>query len=142
MPPLPPLLPARVTPSCDRAIALGGPETLDRETVRSLAREMVDRSPAGAAAWLAALPASADPIDGIRTVAEEWVSRDPYTASEWVAALPPGTQRDAAINGLLSAVLDQPDADLERAAAWANSIADPVARTEALNLVHQAATAR
>ncbi len=64
-------------------------------------------------------------------VVGEWALHDPAAASTWVAAQPPGPNRDGAIRGLTSKLMDEnAQPDFPAALVWSLSITEPGARLE------------
>ncbi|CAN5284033.1 hypothetical protein BH23VER1_BH23VER1_14670 [soil metagenome] len=89
--------------------------------------------------WLEALDPKFDAQEGYVGAGAKWTDRDPSAASSWVAALPAGANRDAAVHGMVSAIVRGEAPDLAGARAWAETIDDPERRTEIDKLIEKAA---
>ncbi|WP_269527088.1 hypothetical protein [Coraliomargarita parva] len=99
--------------------------------VTSYLRSLAEAEPMRAARWLGSLP-SDDPLsspENARVLMEEWSRTDSVTASQWLSEKADGPEKDAAILGFATTMLDY---DPETVAAWTNTISDPNLRMDAL----------
>ncbi|KRP37215.1 MAG: hypothetical protein ABS34_03915 [Opitutaceae bacterium BACL24 MAG-120322-bin51] len=89
-------------------------------------------NPMDAMEWQIQLPQT-DPLNNPKNsevIMQEWSRTDSVAASTWLNDAAAGDQRDAAIVGFTTTMLDF---DPEAAAAWSNTISEPNQRVEQLN---------
>ena len=97
-----------------------------------VARTWAADDPMSAANWALSLT---DPQAEARTISQvmrEWARDDLNAAINWVSSLPPGSSYDAAAAALAFSMAATNPQD---AIAWADNIADPTARTNALQRI-------
>jgi hypothetical protein len=102
------------------------------EAIETYVRTRAQDNPTEAMDWLSALPAT-DPLNqpqNSEVIMQEWSRTDSVAASTWLNDAAAGSQRDAAIVGFTTTMLDF---DPEAAAAWSNTISEPDQRVEQLN---------
>ena len=102
------------------------------EAIETYVRTRAQDNPTEAMDWLSALPAT-DPLNlpqSSEVIMQEWSRTDSVAASTWLNDAATGPQRDAAIVGFTTTMLDF---DPEAAAAWSNTISEPNQRVEQLN---------
>ena len=106
-------------------------------TFLGLAAGWAEANPAAVASYALRLPAGADRAEALGQMLAQWTTRDPLTASEWMLKnLTPSTDLDggvAAVASLPSLVSQRP----EIAIGWAESIANPIKRSQTLTVVAQ-----
>lgn len=113
-------------------------DSLPENAATALARqgfagEWARNDPEAAAAWLATLPQSAaGTAQAALGLAQKWAGYDETSASGWVDSLPAGPARDGAAAGLASSLMS---VDANAAWQWADSVADPGWKVEALTRV-------
>ena len=100
--------------------------------IEAYLRTRAQDNPVEAMTWQSSLSAD-DPINqpnNAEVLMQEWSRTDSVAASTWLNDTQAGPQRDAAIVGFTSTMLDfEPEA----AAAWSNTMTDPEARVQQLN---------
>ncbi|HBM85423.1 MAG TPA: hypothetical protein DD423_01295 [Opitutae bacterium] len=100
--------------------------------IEAYVRTRAQGDPIEAMDWQSSLSAD-DPINqpgNAGVIMQEWSRTDSVAASTWLSEKEAGPQRDAAIIGFTSTMLDfEPEA----AAAWSNTIANPDTRVQQLN---------
>jgi hypothetical protein len=102
------------------------------EAIETYVRTRAQDNPTAAMDWLSALPAT-DPLNqpkNSEVIMQEWSRTDSVAASTWLNDAAAGPQRDAAIAGFATTMLEF---DPEAAAAWSNTISEPNQRVEQLN---------
>lgn len=100
--------------------------------IEAYVRTLALQDPIEAMDWQYALPA-ADPLKQTRNaeiIMQEWSRSDSVAASIWLDEAAPGAQRDAAIIGFTTTMLQF---DPEAAVAWSNTISAPEQRLTQLN---------
>ena len=100
----------------------------DGEIPAQLTQLLVERDPARAATWLAALPDTVSTNAATNALIRDWFPRDPETAARWVESLPPGARRDQALNAFIEKAAQQSPAG---AAEWVATVSDPELRRQA-----------
>ncbi|HWB07093.1 MAG TPA: hypothetical protein VG796_28980 [Verrucomicrobiales bacterium] len=98
------------------------------QAIGGLCKDWAARDPVAAAAAVASLSDSTLQVAGLQSIAETWSSIDPVRAGTWVNTLAAGPLRDAAAAGIAKELSRD---RLDAAMAWAASISDPAARSEA-----------
>lgn len=102
------------------------------EAIETYARTLAQNSPIEAMDWQTQLQPT-DPLyapQNSEVIMQEWSRTDSVAASTWLNEAAAGDQRDAAIVGFTTTMLDF---DPEAAAAWSNTISEPNQRVEQLN---------
>lgn len=100
--------------------------------IETYVRTRAQTNPMDAMEWQIQLPQT-DPLNNPKNsevIMQEWSRTDSVAASTWLNAAAAGDQRDAAIVGFTTSMLDF---DPEAAAAWSNTISEPNQRLEQLN---------
>jgi hypothetical protein len=101
------------------------------DAVETYIKTRAENDPADAMNWQSQLP-DQDPLnqpENARIIMQEWSRTDSVAASGWLSGQPAGPERDAAIIGFNSTMLDfEPEA----AVAWANFISEPQSRSDQL----------
>ena len=100
--------------------------------IETYVRTRAQTNPMDAMEWQIQLP-QADPLNNPKNsevIMQEWSRTDSVAASTWLNDAASGDQRDAAIVGFTTTMLDF---DPEAAAAWSNTISEPNQRVEQLN---------
>ncbi len=104
--------------------------------IETYVRTLAQNDPIQAMDWQSALPAT-DPLNtpnNSEVIMQEWSRTDSVAASSWLNEAADGPQRDAAIVGFTTTMLDF---DPEAAIAWSNTISKPDQRIDQLNRVIQ-----
>ncbi len=100
--------------------------------IETYVRTRAQTNPMDAMEWQTQLPQT-DPLNNPKNsevIMQEWSRTDSVAASTWLNDAAAGNQRDAAIVGFTTTMLDfEPEA----AAAWSNTISEPNQRVEQLN---------
>ncbi len=100
--------------------------------IETYVRTRAQTNPMDAMEWQIQLPQT-DPLNNQKNsevIMQEWSRTDSVAASTWLNDAAAGDQRDAAIVGFTTTMLDF---DPEAAAAWSNTISEPSQRVEQLN---------
>jgi len=100
--------------------------------IETYVRTRAQTNPMDAMEWQIQLP-QADPLNNPKNsevIMQEWSRTDSVAASTWLNDAAAGDQRDAAIVGFTTTMLDF---DPVAAAAWSNTISEPSQRVEQLN---------
>ena len=100
--------------------------------IETYVRTRAQTNPMDAMEWQIQLPPT-DPLNNPKNsevIMQEWSRTDSVAASTWLNDAAAGDQRDAAIIGFTTTMLDF---DPEAAAAWSNTISEPSQRVEQLN---------
>jgi hypothetical protein len=101
-------------------------------TIETYVRTLAQNNPIDAMDWQTNLRPD-DPLNSSQNtevIMQEWSRSDSVAASAWLNESAPGPQRDAAIVGFSTTMLEfEPEA----AAAWSNTISDPNQRIDQLN---------
>ncbi|MDG1242508.1 MAG: hypothetical protein P8R37_02325 [Opitutae bacterium] len=100
--------------------------------IETYVRTRAQTNPMDAMEWQIQLPQT-DPLNNYKNsevIMQEWSRTDSVAASTWLNAAAAGDQRDAAIVGFTTSMLDF---DPEAAAAWSNTISEPNQRVKQLN---------
>ncbi|CAA6692053.1 MULTISPECIES: hypothetical protein [unclassified Lentimonas] len=102
--------------------------------IETYVRTLAQNDPSQAMEWQTALTAT-DPLNTLsnsEVIMQEWSRTDSVSASIWLNEAATGPQRDAAIVGFTTTMLDF---DPEAAIAWSNTISEPNQRVQQLNRV-------
>ena len=102
--------------------------------IETYVRTLAQNDPSQAMEWQTALPVT-DPLNtpnNSEVIMQEWSRTDSVAASSWLNEAATGPQRDAAIVGFTTTMLDF---DPEAAIAWSNTISEPNQRVDQLNRV-------
>jgi len=103
-----------------------------RSPIFQVARTWATEDPLAAANWSIGLTDPQTQMRSISQVMRQWTREDVSAAVNWVNSLPPGSSYDSAAAGLAgSLAADHP----QDAISWAQNIADPTMRTDALQRV-------
>jgi len=100
--------------------------------IETYVRTRARTNPMEAMEWQIQLPQT-DPLNhpkNSEVIMQEWSRTDSVAASTWLNTATAGDQRDAAIVGFTTTMLDF---DPEAAAAWSNTISEPSQRVEQLS---------
>lgn len=100
--------------------------------IETYVRTLAENNPIDAMDWQTQLQPT-DPLNNPKNsevIMQEWSRTDSVAASSWLNDAAAGDQRDAAIIGFSTTMLDF---DPEAAAAWSNTISEPNQRVEQLN---------
>lgn len=100
-----------------------------QQAVGAVAREWTARDPEKAVAWISSLPEGPARQEAWEDAMRSWTRKDPEASSQHLQSMPPGPSRDAAVSSLSRTIARN---DPTAAIAWANTIADPAARSESL----------
>jgi hypothetical protein len=100
-----------------------------QQAVGAVAREWTARDPEKAVAWISSLPEGPARQEAWEDAMRSWTRNDPEASSQHLKSMPQGPSRDAAVSSLSRTIARN---DPTAAIAWANTIADPAARTESL----------
>jgi hypothetical protein len=103
-----------------------------RSPILQVARTWASEDPLAAANWSIGLTDSQAQMRSISQVMRQWTREDVSAAANWVNSLPPGSSYDAAAAGLAASLAANHPQD---AISWAQNIADPTMRTDALQRV-------
>jgi hypothetical protein len=113
------------------AMQAGG-DTGWRSPVFQVARTWASEDPMAAANWSIGLTDPQAQARSIAQVMRQWTREDVSAAANWVNSLPPGSSYDAAAAGLATSLAANHPQD---AVSWAQNIADPNMRADALQRV-------
>ncbi len=102
----------------------GGERVVDR-----VSRDWANRDPQATVQWLESLPTSEGRTEGFGSAFRSWASRDPEAAGNYLNDMPRSPERDSALGGFASRIMHE---DPGTAISWAEAIADPGHREEAL----------
>ena len=102
----------------------GGERVVDR-----VSRDWANRDPQATVQWLESLPTSEGRTEGFGSAFRSWASRDPQAAGNYLNDMPRSPERDSALGGFASRIMHE---DPVTAISWAEAIADPGQREEAL----------
>lgn len=116
------------TAAREAALAIAD-ESMRSSMIRQLAGRTAEKDPAGAAAWVATLPAGPAKSSALTETVRQWARKDTEAAAAYVKTLPAGTESDEPRATLARSVVEK---DPAGAIAWSNSITDPEARTKSL----------
>jgi hypothetical protein len=103
-----------------------------RSPIFQVARTWATEDPMAAANWSIGLTDPQAQVRSISQVMREWTREDVSAAVNWVNSLPPGSSYDSAASGLASSLAANHPQD---AISWAQNIADPQMRTDALQRI-------
>ena len=103
-----------------------------RSPISQVARTWATEDPMAAANWSIGLTDPQAQARSISQVMRQWAREDVSAAVNWVNSLPPGSSYDAAAAGLASSLVANYPQD---AVTWAQNIADPTMRADALQRV-------
>jgi hypothetical protein len=111
-------------------------ETSDRaRATRRIASDWASADPASALNWAAGLREPNVQQDAIGAAVRSWARRDPRAAGTYAQTLPAGELRN---NSLASVASVWARSDSSAATQWAGLLADPAARTAAVNAINRA----
>ena len=102
----------------------GGERVVDQ-----VSRDWANRDPQATIQWLESLPTSEGRTEGFGSAFRSWASRDPEAAGNYLNDMPRSPERDSALGGFASRIMHE---DPVTAISWAEAIADPGHREEAL----------
>ena len=102
----------------------GGERVVDR-----VSRDWATRDPQATVQWLESLSDSEGRTEGFGSAFRSWASHDPETAGNYLNDMPRSPERDSALGGFASRIMHE---DPVTAISWAEAIADPGHREEAL----------
>jgi hypothetical protein len=94
-----------------------------------VSRDWANRDPQATVQWLESLPTSEGRTEGFGSAFRSWASRDPEAAGNYLNDMPRSPERDSALGGFASRIMHE---DPVTAISWAEAIADPGHREEAL----------
>ena len=97
--------------------------------VAQVSRDWANRDPQATIQWLESLPTSEGRTEGFGSAFRSWASRDPEAAGNYLNDMPRSPERDSALGGFASRIMHE---DPVTAISWAEAIADPGQREEAL----------
>lgn len=97
--------------------------------VDQVSRDWANRDPQATIQWLESLPTSEGRTEGFGSAFRSWASRDPEAAGNYLNDMPRSPERDSALGGFASRIMHE---DPVTAISWAEAIADPGHREEAL----------
>jgi hypothetical protein len=100
-----------------------------QDAVGSVARTWAARDPDKAIAWINTLPEGPARQEAWEDAMRSWTRKDPEASSQHLRSMPAGPSRDAAVSSLTRTIARE---DPTAAIAWAQTIADPAARSETL----------
>ncbi len=108
---------------------------LDEDTLPAFAmtlRRLALKHPVPTIQWLSNHESTKDLGVSLSWTAAQWTMFEPEQSSTWIAGMLPGPHRDAAICGMVHAVLAERQSDIDREGgmAWANELGDPILRQE------------
>ena len=103
-----------------------------RSPLFQVARTWATEDPMAAANWSIGLTDPQAQARSIAQVMRQWAREDVSAAANWVNSLPPGSSYDAAAAGLAASLAANHPQD---AVSWAQNIADPTMRADALQRV-------